>query len=357
MPTIEEIVSGAVEDAQDGVADADPGIPAGTEATPAAGTTAETPPLEVPSKSADPAKPDLPAADPAKPLSEVEQALESAGIKPPIEGQRENRIPYSRVQKIVENFEKKLNATHEAAIKEATTKFTTVEPELQNFRKVDQLITTDPDKYIGMLATLYPDKYKRFVTPAGDTKPVVAAAPNPLGARPAPDVTFTDGSTGYSPEQHDKLLDWVAQTAEANAIKRFDERFAPLEKDRKTAEARQQAEEQRARDLPAINARLANMSAIYGKLFDDDFAKQENSETLKLIRSKGISMEAACAEVFTPLLRADENTLRAKILKEMNERPRAADKTAPAAVGDRHASDGPATIEDVIREAIKPLRK
>lgn len=347
---ITSIIAEAVADAEGGEANA-PDTPTDTpavaaDAEPSTGSgVADTAPV------AD--KVDAPAA---VDLSEVEKLLDSAGIKPPVEGQRENRLPYSRVKKIVENFEKKLTTSHTAALQERETKIAAADKELQVFRAADHLIKTDPDRYIKMLATILPEKYSRFANPAAApvTSPAAPAA-SPLGARPAPDVTFTDGSTGYSPEQHDKLLDWVARTAEANAIKSFELKLAPFEQDRQASEARKRVDALNAENLPKIQARIQHMSKTYGKLFDEDYAKGNSSETLKLIKERGLSMEAACAEIFVPKLRADETTLRASIIKELNARPKAASSGSPAATTDT-ADAGPLSTEDIIRRAIAPLK-
>jgi hypothetical protein len=290
---------------------------------------------------------------------ETAKALEELGIKAPKDGERENRLPYSRIKKIFGNAQKKWTDAHSTEIKTRDEKLTVAEKRLVNMDNVDRLIATDPDRYIGMLAALHPEKYGKYVGQK-QADPVVlkqeVAAPD-LGPRPKPDTKFEDGSLGYSPEQHEKLLDWVASTAEAKAVAaaedRFTKRFGGIEQS-------YIAQQERAKYQPVINAALERVSQQWGKAFDDDYklgsnaATQDQSEVLKTMKEHpDWSLDAAAAHVFLPKVQLDQNTQRAAILKEINSRKTVAAKTVPVASKSTPATSGEARdTEEVIREAI-----
>src|SRR5438445_13389701 len=55
--------------------------------------------------------------EPVVEVDELTKELEGLGLKAPKVGERENRLPYSRVKKIVENARKKQIEAHTAALK------------------------------------------------------------------------------------------------------------------------------------------------------------------------------------------------------------------------------------------------
>src|SRR6266478_3897408 len=74
-------------------------------------------------------------AEVAEPVVEVDdftKELEGLGLKAPKVGERENRLPYSRVKKIVENARKKQIEAHNAVLKAEQDKYTKAEERLKN---------------------------------------------------------------------------------------------------------------------------------------------------------------------------------------------------------------------------------
>src|SRR5438067_2609456 len=92
---------------------------------------------------------------------ELTKLLEDNGIK--ASTARENRIPYSRVRKIIGNALKKNSETHQTTLTQRDTELTTVKTRAAEADRWDNLIATDPDRTMQLLATLHPEKYGRFV--------------------------------------------------------------------------------------------------------------------------------------------------------------------------------------------------
>lgn len=296
------------------------------------------------------------AAEPEKPAAEVDavaKELEELGLKAPVEGERENRLPYSRVKKIVQNAQKKLTDAHTAALTERETKLAAAQRKVDEQERINHLAETDPDRFVQMAAAVNPKVwgplYKKLTSqaPAADAKP--APTVTTIGPMPAPDAKFEDGSVGYSADGLQKLLDWNRQQARAEAVteteKRFTERFGPIEQ---TFRSQQEINQR----LPAIRAQLDRAVKTWGKPFEDDYKKDNDSEILGYLRAHPeVTFDAAVATVLIPKIQAERNTMRSEILKEINARPKAAVRTTPAAVT-ADSNGGPQTTEDMVREAI-----
>src|ERR1700730_527659 len=74
------------------------------------------PVVEVAEEAAVVAEPVVEVKTPAE-VDELAAELEALGIKAPKEGERENRLPYSRVKKIIANSRKKLMESHTGELK------------------------------------------------------------------------------------------------------------------------------------------------------------------------------------------------------------------------------------------------
>jgi len=285
-----------------------------------------------------------PEKKPDDDADELEKELAALGIHPPVEGQRENRLPYSRMVKIFRNAQKKWVTAHQTELKERDTKLTASQERLQNMEAVDKLIANDPDRYLRMLAAIHPDKYSRFLDGSKPTEvksapPVVESSPPP-----APDAEFPDGSKGYSPEGLQKLLAWQAQQVETRTLARADEtftrRFGPIEQRWKNEQV---IEERR----PMVQAMIARNKKVWGEHFKDG-----DPEILKFMNDHPeVPFDAAVSQVLVPRIQAERNTMRADILKEINTKPKAAAKSAPT-VGGGGGVTGPRSLEDIVRESI-----
>lgn len=292
-----------------------------------------------------------PATTPIVHIDELTQELEALGVKAPKEGERENRIPYSRMRKIIENALKKKATVYETELNGTKEKLTKAEEKAQRLEAVHALVETDADRYMELLVALHPDKYRKFVMPQQkieqvQPKPVVQPLPE---TPPEPDHKFEDGSMGYTQQGHQKLLDWYRSKAKEEAIaeaeRRMDEKYGPILKDREVAMQELQLK-------PKIDAQIARATKIWGKDFSDDFAKGEKSEILAYLRqNRAVPFDAAVAAVLRPRTQPDRDRIRKELMDELNERPAAAAKTVPSAKK-AEASNLPRTREDIIRDAM-----
>ncbi len=307
-------------------------------------------------------EPVVPEVDPAtgkpkveeKPVEkdELTKELEALGLKEPKEGERENRLPFKRVKKITENYGKKVAAKYEAELAPLKTEVEGLRQVKTNVASVDRLIATDADRYITMLAGIHPE-YKKFLTGGkveGAKLPENKAVTD-LGPRPAADVQFEDKSMGYSPEQHDKLLDWVAAKARAEAVAdtkaELDKRFKPMDDEREAREAYNKRVE-------GVRSEANQIREAYGA---DVVKKFETQIVEHMKKNPTMTATRAAREVIIPALQADRNKIRTEVLVETGERKAAAAKT-PASASSKKAvaGDGPRSLEDVVREAVATIK-
>lgn len=285
-------------------------------------------------------------------LDDVDKALEVEGIKRTT-GERENRIPYSRVRKIVQNTEKRLKTEFETKETSRQAEFTGYKTKADQLAVVDKLIAADPDRYIRTLALLHPGKYDKFLNPTPAEK-VQEADPNE--GKPQPDYEFADGSPGYTAAQHQKLLDWHADKARKAAVDEVTKRFKPLEDKFKSEQAIEQFK-------PAVNAQLDRARKTWGPLFDEDYRKagEGKSEILAFMQENpDVPFADAVALVLNPKqqskLTTDRTKIREEVMAELNARPRAAAKVVPnASKPDTSGSSDNKSLEDIIRESIAGL--
>ena len=359
MADLHDVVAGAVASA---VESGD--IPA----TPSEGDTDSGTPDSVvdPGTSADPVGGEAvsptdgsaatPAKEPAKPakLDEIDKLLAANDIKPVDKHGRENRIPYKNVRRITENAEKRAAERVQKTLSEHQGKIQTYEGELHSYRQSDDLARRDPDRFMELLGLVNP-AFKAYRKGGESAAATTAVQPEPvskLGPRPEPDAKFPDGSLGYSPEQHEKLMDWVEARAEERAYtraqKEFDTRFGPIEKDWKTAQQVSQL-------APRIENQMANMSRMWGKLFDEEVKRGNSSDILKYMNQYGTTLEFATSAVLLPRINRSQDEMRTSLLAEINERPAAA-ASAAATSSVRRPSDASRTMADVVREATSGLK-
>lgn len=368
MPGIEDIIAQTVEAAESTGNVPDPvETPEGNEPAeepadnePEAEVTEEEPTVESPEEpAAEPAKPGEKPED--KPKDELTKELEALGVKAPVAGERENRIPYARVRKIVENAQKKVRTTYEAKVTEYEGKLKSNEAELTDYRRADELIKADPDRYMAVLALMHP-QYKKFIDAVAGAKPASVEPDRPASdfnePEPGPDLRFPDGTLAYSAEQQKLHATWQAKQirAQVNAEMKgeLDKRLGPVERER-------QAIALREAERPKVQAAIRAASARWGKIFDEDYAKGDKSEVLAYIRQNpNIPYPQAVADVLLPKLQAqnavDRTAMRSEIMKELNAKKPAARTTTGGSTAEgvrKPVSNGPQKLEDVIAASIE----
>lgn len=354
MPDLMDTIQGAVDAANDGMesdgvdtssdsGSADSGIGESSEGT----ATTESTDVSVSQDTKDDSK--TPAAVDAPVLDDLDKELEAQGIKSKA-NERENRIPYNRVKKIVETARKKLADQHTETLKERDTRLTRAEQRAQEADRADALARTDPQRYMDILAAINP-KFKEFraAQVAEVAKP---AAPKPEDTPPPPDYKFEDGSLGYTAEGHQKLMNWYAEKGKREALTEVDKRFGPIEE-------RWKSEQIIAQQMPKVNEQISRARATWGPLFEADYklANEGKSEILAFMKAHPeVPFDAACTSVLLPktqaALQADRDKMRAELLAETSKKVAAASKSVPSSRKSDDEGSGPRTIEDVIKESM-----
>lgn len=284
-------------------------------------------------------------------LDETGKELFEAGIKPPKEGERENRIPYNRVTKIVENAKKKLREQQAKDLKERDDRLAGYATKEENWAKWDQLIQSDAPRAVHMLAAMYPDQWRGYVAQKKEeAKQEAKVTKSELGERPTPDYQFPDGSPGYTPAQFDKLQDWnrgkAKEEAKTELREEFEARYGPIEQSFKASQAE-------AKLADGIHSDLQEMRDTWGELFAAEEKLGNDSEILKLMATdKKLTLKKATQRILMNRLTANRTKVRAEVLAEMQARP-AAVAGAPGKTKAVEESSGPQSTEDIIRNAMR----
>ena len=309
-------------------------------------------------------KPDAAKSDEDKVL---DAELLELGIKPPKDG-RDNRIPYSRMRKIIANALKKRGDVHELSKKELNEKITALTERTGYMDTVDQMIVQDPEKYIGELARMYPTLYGRFAKGGTETKTEKVADPKD-DPKPGPDLTYTDGSTGYSPEGLDKLLEWNARQAETRAVVKaraeFEEKYGPIKRSFDASQTHQQRND-------AVLAIVSEQRELWGEAFTKDEVLGDKSLVLaawntEVARLKGLGtilrtpeqrrqvFARVTAKVLRASLAADRTKIKQELIDEQNKvvkERREASTIVPGKVKTEETGETGDHTENLIREAM-----
>lgn len=400
---IEQIITDSVNEATfDSAPISEPAEPTTEEAAPVAETSTQDTPseaLEAPTSDAEPSSEvQSPASRNVAPTASKDDFERLAGMPAVGVAGRENRIPYSRVKKITEKavFEKvgelaeaalgrKLGQgekaldvvkSHVAQIPALAAKVTDYESRLKAVSEFEQVMTSDPQKFLGVLATV--PAYKDFfefvekayqAQAAAPQQPVAAsnatvpgnapAAPgttvNADDPMPEPDEALPDGSKVYSMGGLTKLLDWKAKQVEGRVASQFskqlddykksvENRYGQIEQDWK--------ERQRvAATLPLVQAQIAEARTWH--LFNEN----EDAIIAKLNSDPKISLQGAYYQIVMPKLIAERNTMKQSLLAEIKNAPAATAVPNRAPTKPNPPATGQQSIEQIIRDSMESLRR
>lgn len=283
------------------------------------------------------------AAAAAKGQDEFDKLLDEYGFRSPKAGQKENRIPQSRVRARVKTALKKHAAKFETERTTLQGQVTQSAARIADADTVENLINEGSKsvesarKYVEILAKVHPVFAELLKGGGGGDAP--SEAITKLGAMPKPDVDYGDGSFGYSDAQMTKRDQWLMDKAGIQAREalksEFDSRMTPIEQERK-------AREQERKDAPVIEARLQALRKTWGSHFIEDEKKgAAGSEILKYQREHKVAFPDAVAAVLLPKLIADRTKMRQEILTELKAKKRKAGK-----VVSQSSTAGRKTIDD-----------
>jgi hypothetical protein len=344
---IEDSISDSVEPLEP-VADSNPVEASGdtsvsdSTSTPVEGVDAST---AVPDATVDPSEVPSPASRQPGAQEAVDPKL---GVAAQING-RENRIPYSRVQKIVENAEKKATAPHLAKLAELEPKVKDYEEKLSKVAQFEQVMLNDAPKFLQMLAGV--PAYRQFfqaiqelqnrqATPTGTPNGVPTGQSSDPDPMPEPDQPQADGSAVYSMDGLKNLLAWQKR----QVTKEVASRYAPIEE-------QWQAQQRIQAAIPQVNAQINEARSW------PQFTENEPDIVKALQTNPQLSLEGAYRQVVFPRLIADQTTMRQRILAEIQKAPTAPTSTTPRSVKPNATSQstGPRSLEDIIKEQVQQI--
>jgi hypothetical protein len=281
---------------------------------------------------------------------EKEDAILAAiGFNKPKEGQRDNRIPHSRVRKILLNGLEKHTAPIRMELDGLKTEVEGLRATKAGADRFDQMIAQGDERLIHWLAEQNP-AFKKFVEP----QKAVPAQPEEFTEKmPGPDAEDKDGNPMYSPEQWEKFTDWQARKAEHAAEKRLlakmNERLTPFEREAKARAAYQERAQRIHNEVEAVKK-------TWGDLLPADGTKESREVMALMTKNPGMTFAQAAAAYIIPKLRQDRNSMRQSILAELKKAPKAVSKGAPGAGTKATVTKGPdekTSTEDVIRQSLR----
>jgi hypothetical protein len=291
--------------------------------------------------------------DPAAPVATEDPFEKQFGISAKSVTGNENRIPYSRVKKIVGTAEKKARETLEKEftprIQEYETKVKSYEQKLDRVAKFEEMMTGQPEVFLERLAEL--PVYKPFFQAvealiaryqSGDAGTPADTPVEATDDMPAPNKVLPDGSAVYDMDGLRNLLSWNAKQTEDRVRKQIETSYGPIREEWET-------ERQIRAVVPQIRAQLAEARTW------PMFVENEEEITKVLQSNPQATLEAAYRHVVFPKIAATRDTIRQDVLKELQSAPRATATPTAQTKPAPKTSSGPRDLEDVIREAIGQL--
>jgi hypothetical protein len=271
------------------------------------------------------------------PPSEAAQLLDEHGFKPKRSDGRENWIPYSKVEKIIENGinqgKGKFGEEHRRVLAERDTYSGQVQSLTPVLKKLDE----GPEAFIAFAAEHDP-RYRAFLQARQ------APAPEPLADMPAPDVPLPNGGSTYSVEGLRKLLQWNTEQTE----KRVEARLKPFQ------DAEQRRQQESARGQAYAQAKARTTQQIERAKSWPGFTEHEQAitEVLAADTERALSLHDAYMQVVGPTLQANEAKIREKVIKELQAQPtstsvsRSGAESLSATAGQRTTADVARRVHD-----------
>lgn len=271
---------------------------------------------------------------------------------------RENRIPYSRVTKIVARAEKAAVEPLQKKLAELEPRVQQYEAELAPYKQFEQVLFNDQEQFLEQLSKM--PQYQPFFQQVSalvsfyEQHAPGAAAPAAPGAAsgasasaddPMPQPTGENG-TQYTMEDLQKLLDWqdrrTRKTALGEVQKQVDATYGPL---------KQRFEAEQA--IEALRPRVVKQMEEVRKW--DFFTENEDAIVEFMAKNPSASVETAYRMVVFPKIKASREDMRQQVLKEVQKAPATATSlpTRQSKPVDTTGAPGTRSMEDVIRESVR----
>lgn len=328
-----------------------------SEGTLFGGTEAEPQSTEVASPAVNQAQ--------AAPPRELDEFEKKYGVQKESVPGRENRIPYSRVTKIVgkavseakAEVENRVKTEYEPKIKQYETALQERDAQLTRVAQFEQVMVNDVPRFIGMLKTLpqYQQFFAQFEAQSAPTQAHQQVAQvNPEDEMPQPDQLMPDGSYMYSMEGLAKLQAWNRVQARKEVMSEVEKTYGPIHQEWE-AHRRMRAVEPKVRDQIA--------RARTWTLFNENEA-----EIVKVLQQyPDASLEDAYQFVVQPKLQeklasyqTDEAKLRqqirSEVLAELKRAPASTSAPARPSRPQPVTSSGPRKLEDIIAAQVETIR-
>lgn len=359
---LDEVILNSVREQQEDVANAEPDTNQPVDAP----ESDEQPEVKVdPAEAGKDASSGQPEASNAPSQTDKDKAQEvvddfakKIGLPAESSPGRENRIPYSRVRKIVEKAEKdaiakvtkELTDQHTPKYAELETKTKDYETRLEKVGRFEQILFNDPKQFLGMLENI--PAYKEFFTfvrQAYATSAGLPLDPTKTAKNVDDDMPMPDKDGGYSIEQFRKALDWQSKKSRKEFEAELNQRFGPIEQQYRAQQQIQQV-------MPEIQA-MVNEARTNWPLFTENEAA-----IIEVLRTDPkATLDAAYRRVVVPKLQSNTDSAREEARKAaLEEVKRAATSTSVASRQTKSvkADDGePRDLDDVIRDSIKHLKR
>lgn len=255
----------------------------------------------------------------------------------------ENKLPHSRVKKMVEKARK---AMREAADAEWKAKHEPLETELTSVREaiagLNQLAMTDPDGFLAELAKNMPI-YKEFVRQAKREEAKADDDPEPQ-----PDVPNDKGEmVGYSISQAKKLMSWTARQEVKGVKKELEPTVAAVRSSQQTAEDQRKQAALEAQYEASATQQLEEAQKWPGY-------KEHEAEIQKtFLENKKLRLYDAYISVVVPKLQRAATDARATVLEELKTAP--VDTSIGRAAAPEKDTEKPQSTEDIARQVIREM--
>lgn len=258
----------------------------------------------------------------------------------------ENRIPHSRVEKMIAK-----RVSTEVAERDA--KITDYEGRLSTLDRLGEIAEKDADRFIQILAAQSPDKYGKFLAVIEGGKGKTKAAEASVDAddpEPEPDVTLADGSRTYSMAGLAKLREYDRRQAAKAVLAEVDKKYGGIKTSHDAAQTRAQYQ--------------AQIDAMVRHAVDNWPGFKEHAKEifglLNADKTGRLSLDDAYRSVVIPKYqeqaKVDREKLRAEILAEIKAAPTSTATTTTTTTPPPDTTK-PRNMEDIIRDAIRPLKK
>lgn len=282
-----------------------------------------------------------------------DQFAQEHGLAAPRPGDRENRIPYSRVKSIADNAVKKAVEPFQTELKTAKDQLTQYEAKVTDYEQrltavaqFEQVMQSDPTRFLNILNQIpaYREIFASLQSQAAQT----ANSGNPSDQMPEPDTQNADGTQSYSMEGLKKLLDWQAKQVETRVTGQVESRYRPVEQRYKEMELERQAQEHLNQLIPVIEGQIKEARTWV------QFNENEAEITRLLQQNPTMSLEAAYQRVVFPKLVADRDKIRSEVTAELRRAPVATSVQTTASRAPAPGT-GPKSVEDIIRASLEGL--